>query len=108
MKTIDAVRLLRSVGAFPVLAHPLTVRISDLYSFIQTLTKEGLLGIEVEYDYSFWEIDRSSDEVREISGEWHLLQTGGSDYHGTIHFTELGSITVPIEIIDEMRKRVTT
>ena len=62
----------------------------------------------MEYDYSFMGMDSSSEEVRVISGEWHLIQTGGSDYHGTIHVTELGSITVPIEVIDEMRKKVAT
>ena len=108
MNALDAVRLLRSVGAVPVLAHPLTIKIPDLYSLIQTLVKEGLLGVEVEYDYSFMGMTRSSEEVREISQDWHLFQTGGSDYHGTIHVTELGSITVPIEVIDEMQKRVTT
>ncbi|MHA2360170.1 MAG: PHP domain-containing protein, partial [Candidatus Thorarchaeota archaeon] len=108
MGALDAVRLLRSVGAVPVLAHPLTVKVADLYSFIQTLVKEGLLGVEVEYDYSFMGMDNSSEEVKQISGDWHLLQTGGSDYHGTIHVTELGSITVPIEVIDEMRKKVAT
>ena len=108
MGALDAVRLLRSVGAVPVLAHPLTVKVPDLYSFVQTLVKDGLLGVEVEYDYSFMGMDYSSEGVREISRDWHLLQTGGSDYHGTIHVTELGSITVPIEIIDEMRKKVAT
>jgi predicted metal-dependent phosphoesterase TrpH len=108
MKALDVVRLLRSVGAVPVLAHPLTIKVPDLYSFIQTLVREGLLGVEVEYDYSFMEIDRSSEEVEEISREWHLIQTGGSDYHGSIHVTELGSITVPIEVIDEIRRKIVT
>lgn len=108
MKALDAVRLLRSVGAFPVLAHPLTVKAPDLYSFIQSLVKEGLLGVEVEYDYSFMGMNYSSNEVKEMSLDWHLLHTGGSDYHGTIHVTELGSTTVPIEVIEEMRMKVTT
>lgn len=108
MNARDAVRLLRSVGAFPVLAHPLTIKVPDLYPLIQTLVSEGLLGVEVEYDYSFMGMNRSSEEVREISNDWHMLETGGSDYHGTIHVTELGSITVPIEVIDEMRRKVTT
>jgi predicted metal-dependent phosphoesterase TrpH len=108
MKALDAVRLLRSVGAVPVLAHPLTIKVPDLYSLIQTLVNEGLLGVEVEYDYSFMGMNYSSEEVREISNDWHLFHTGGSDYHGSIHVTELGSITVPIEVIDEMQKKVTT
>ncbi|MGY5863853.1 MAG: PHP domain-containing protein [Candidatus Thorarchaeota archaeon] len=106
MKALDAVRLLRSVGAVPVLAHPLTVKVSDLYPFIQNLVKEGLLGVEVEYDYSFMGISESTEKVREISQDWHMIQTGGSDYHGTIHVTELGSVTVPVEVIDELQRKV--
>ncbi|MHA1951605.1 MAG: PHP domain-containing protein [Candidatus Thorarchaeota archaeon] len=106
MNALDAVRLLRSVGAVPVLAHPLTIKVGDLYSLIQTLVNEGLLGVEVEYDYSFMGMSYSSDKVREMSQDWHMIQTGGSDYHGTIHVTELGGITVSIEIIEEMRKKV--
>jgi hypothetical protein len=108
MKTLDVVKLLRSVGAVPVLAHPLTVKVPDLHSMIEALVNEGLLGIEVEYDYSHMRIDRSSGEVRKIIQNSDLLLTGGSDYHGTMHVTELGSITVPIEVIDELRKKVTT
>ena len=69
MRALDVVRLLRSVGAVPVLAHPLTIKVPDLYPFIQTLVREGLLGVEVEYDYSFMGIDGSSEEVEEISRE---------------------------------------
>jgi len=108
MNTLDVVKLLRSVGAVPVLAHPLTVKVSDLHSMIEALVNEGLLGIEVEYDYSHMGIDRSSEEVRKIIQNSDLLLTGGSDYHGTMHVTELGSITVPIEVIDELQKKVTT
>ena len=108
MKALDVVTLLKSVGAVPVLAHPLTVKVPDHRFMIEVLINEGLLGIEVEYDYSHMGMDHSSDEVRGIIHDLDLLQTGGSDYHGTIHVTELGSITVPIEIIDELRKKVTT
>ncbi len=108
MKTLDVVKLLRSIGAVPVLAHPLTVKVQDLHSMIEALVDEGLLGIEVEYDYSHMGIDRTSEEVRKIIQNSDLLLTGGSDYHGLIHATELGSITVPIEVIDELRKKVTT
>lgn len=102
METLETVKLLKSVGAVPVLAHPLTVKVQDLRSFIETLMNAGLLGIEVEYDYRFMGMHRISDEVREVIQDFDILQTGGSDYHGTIHYTELGSVTVPIEVIDSL------
>jgi predicted metal-dependent phosphoesterase TrpH len=104
MDTIEAVNLLRSVGAVPVLAHPLTVKVEDLRSFAETLMNAGLMGIEVEYDYSFMGLHRTSDEVREVIHDLDILHTGGSDYHGTIHYTELGSVNIPIEVIDSLEK----
>jgi predicted metal-dependent phosphoesterase TrpH len=104
MQTLEAIKTLRSAGAIPVLAHPLTIRVQDLRSFIKTLMNAGLLGIEVEYDYRFMETHRTSDEVRDVIQEMEVLQTGGSDYHGIVHYTELGSITVPVEVIDSMER----
>ena len=104
MKTLEAVKLLKSVGAVPVLAHPLTIEIQDLRSFVETLMTAGLLGIEVEYDYSFMGMNRTSDEVREVIQDLDILHTGGSDYHGTVHYTELGSVSVPIEVIDSLKR----
>lgn len=104
MKTLEAVKLLKSVGAVPVLAHPLTIEIQDLRSFVETLMTAGLLGIEVEYDYSFMGMNRTSDEVREVIQDLDILHTGGSDYHGTVHYTELGSVSVPIEVIGSLKR----
>jgi predicted metal-dependent phosphoesterase TrpH len=104
MKTLEAVKLLKSVGAVPVLAHPLTIEIQDLRSFVETLMTAGLLGIEVEYDYSFMGINHTSDEVRAVIQGLDILQTGGSDYHGTVHYTELGSVSVPIEVIESLKR----
>lgn len=104
MQALEAVKLLKSVGAVPVLAHPLTVKIQDLRLFIETLMNAGLMGIEVEYDYSFMGMHRTSDEVKEVIQGLDILHTGGSDYHGTIHYTDLGSVTVPIEVIDSLER----
>ena len=102
MQSIEAVRLLREARAVPVLAHPLTVKQQDLRVFIETLLDEGLMGVEVEYDYGFMGMHRKPDEVRDIIRGLDVVHTGGSDYHGAVHFTELGSVTVPIEVIDVM------
>lgn len=104
LDTVEAVKLLRSVGAVPVVAHPLTVKVQDLRSFVETLMNAGLMGVEVEYDYSFMGMHRASDEVREAIQDLNVLHTGGSDYHGTVHHTDIGSVTVPIEVIDSLEK----
>ena len=104
MQAFEAIRLLRSVRAVPVLAHPLTVKVDDLRALIETLMNAGLMGIEVEYDYSFMGMHRSSSEVKEMIEDLNILQTGGSDYHGTIHYTDLGSVTVPIEVVANLER----
>ena len=95
---------MKSVGAVPVLAHPLTVKVQDLRFFIETLLNVGLMGVEVEYDYSFMGMHRTPDEVRDLIQDLEILHTGGSDYHGTVHYTELGSVTVSTEVIDSLQK----
>jgi hypothetical protein len=104
MEAREAVRLFKKVGAVPVLAHPLTIRVLNLRSVIEDLMKEGLAGVEVEYDYGHIVMEFPDVDVKETIKNLGLIQTGGSDYHGTVHFTELGSITVPVEVIDELRR----
>lgn len=104
MDALEAVRLLKSVRAVPVLAHPLTIKVQDLRAFIMTLMDTGLMGVEVDYDYSFMGMYRSSDEVKDIIQGLDVLHTGGSDYHGTIHYTGLGSVTVHIDVIHDLEK----
>lgn len=102
MQSIEAVKLLRAARAVPVLAHPLTIKQQNLRTFIEILSGEGLMGVEVDYDYSFMGMHRNSDEVRELIQGLDVVRTGGSDYHGAVHFTELGSVTVPVEVIDTL------
>jgi len=104
MQTLEAVKLLKSVGTVPVLAHPLTIKVQNLRSFIETLMDAGLMGVEVEYDYSFLGMHRTSDEVRQVIQGLDILHTGGSDYHGTVHYTKLGSVTVPVDVIDSLER----
>ncbi|MFX1484979.1 MAG: PHP domain-containing protein [Promethearchaeota archaeon] len=104
MDAFEAIKILRSAGAVPVLAHPLTVKVQDLRSFVMTLIDTGLMGVEVDYDSSFMGMHRPADEVRNIIQGLDVLHTGGSDYHGTIHYTNLGGITVPIEVIHDLEK----
>ncbi|MFX1482355.1 MAG: PHP domain-containing protein [Promethearchaeota archaeon] len=104
MQAIKAIRLLKTIGAVPVVAHPLTIKVADLRGLMEKFVSEGLAGVEVEYDYAFMGMNRSPDEVRKIIQGLGVIQTGGSDYHGTFHFTKLGSITVPIEVVDEIQR----
>ncbi len=100
----EAISLLRSEGAVPVLAHPLTMRLPDLRSTLIKLRELGLLGVEIEYDYQHLHINVKPGEVRAIAEGLGLIETGGSDYHGDGAHRNLGSVTVPIHVVDNLRK----
>jgi predicted metal-dependent phosphoesterase TrpH len=104
LQTLEVVKLLRSAKAIPVLAHPLTIEVENLHSLLDRLVSAGLVGIEVEYDYSLMGIYHTSDELKEVIQNMNVIHTGGSDYHGTAHYTKLGSVTVPIATIDSLER----
>lgn len=78
---VDAIRLILAHGGVPVLAHPLLYALSrkQLRQLIEELKESGLMGIEAVYV-----LNRGSDEtyVRSLAGQYGLLVTGGSDFHG--------------------------
>ncbi|NHI84272.1 MAG: hypothetical protein EAX81_08235, partial [Candidatus Thorarchaeota archaeon] len=104
MSTIEAIGFLKEEGAVPVIAHPLSVGFPDLREFLIEMKKMGLLGVESEYNYRPMKVAVSSEDVGKASLGLNLIQTGGSDYHGNQLMAKLGSVTVPTEIIEKIRK----
>lgn len=73
----DAVRAIVADGGIAVIAHPGQL---DSYELIPELVDEGLGGIERHHP------DHTSEDLSKIdrlAEKYHLLVTGGSDYHGT-------------------------
>ncbi len=77
----DAVSLILKAGGFPVFAHPMRYHLS--WREIEVLTAElsgaGLQGMEVYYSSHTAEQSR---RLRSLCRLFHLLPTGGSDFHG--------------------------
>ena len=104
----DAIRLIRSHGGIPVLAHPLVYALSkkQLRQLVGSLKESGLKGIEAVYV-----LNRGSDEafVRSLAEQYGLLVTGGSDFHGKNKpHIALGtgikqSLAVPYELLEELK-----
>ena len=102
MGTVEAINLLRSVGAVPVVAHPLFIEKLNLRETLTDLKSKGLVGVEVEYQYIPRTIQFScTDLLAAISG-LGLIETGGSDYHGDSTHTEMGDAVVPLEVIRDL------
>jgi predicted metal-dependent phosphoesterase TrpH len=93
----EVIRLIRSAGGIPVLAHP-SYYTSD--SLIKQLVELGLEGLEAYYpEHSRALIGR----YRELAAAYRLVMTGGSDFHGPrTGRTELACVDVPEEVVTEL------
>ncbi|MGY5876682.1 MAG: PHP domain-containing protein [Candidatus Thorarchaeota archaeon] len=107
METCKAIGFLRSVGAVPVIAHPLAIETQDFAGFMREMVNAGVLGVEVEYDYEPMGISLSLDVIREAIHGLDLIETGGSDYHGEKWKHSIGDRTVSIEVIQKLKEMST-
>ena len=99
MTPLEAVELVLWANGLPVLAHPLTMR--DIETTVIELKLAGLVGIEAYYNgYTAEEIDA----LVRLAGEYNLITTGGSDYHGLEGITEatMGCVEVPVESAEQL------
>lgn len=78
----DAIRFLREIKAVPVLAHPLKeISPEALERLLPELKEAGLVAMETmhsSYD------DEKIAVSKAIAEKFGLLESGGSDFHGTI------------------------
>lgn len=97
----DAVRLIKSARGVPVLAHP--ANIGDLESrLLPSLVMVGLQGLECYYG----EYDEATvARLQKLADMYHLVPTGGSDYHGpNMHPTPLGGRYVPESAAERLER----
>jgi 3',5'-nucleoside bisphosphate phosphatase len=103
----EAVELMLSAGAVPVLAHPFTLNlgIEDVERFVDSLVEVGLKGIE-GYHGDLPEAEQ--EPLRALGRRRGLIVSGGSDYHGDMR-PDRGlpggrhHVICPEEALDELR-----
>ena len=100
--SLDAVRLLDSANALPVIAHPLTLPgLAALREELPELCQAGMVGLETYYGPYTRENERT---LLALAEEYNLIPTGGSDFHGpNIHPTPLGGRHVPYTAVERLR-----
>ncbi len=96
----DAVRIIRQAGGIAAWAHP---GLAQRDYLMGELVEAGLRGLEVYYP------EHTPDMVRHylaLARQYHLVVTGGSDYHGsgTGYRAELGEVTVPYDVVNQLRQ----
>ncbi|MBQ5977528.1 MAG: PHP domain-containing protein [Oscillospiraceae bacterium] len=76
-----SVEIIRESDGVPVLAHPFQYHLDDagLRELIEHCMDSGLMGIECRY--SGYNENRVA-YLQKLAGEYGLLTTGGSDFHG--------------------------
>ena len=105
----EAIRFIKSIGAVAVLAHPfLNLDEKGLRTFLPEAVKAGLDGMEVYYS-KFTPAETRLAEV--IAGEFDLLPSGGSDYHGDnkpdIRIgVGRGDLQIPSRVLEGLRSRL--
>ena len=97
-QTEDAIALLKRNHCLVVIAHPLLIKKVDYKELFQF----DIDGIEGFYNYSF---DVEEDVVR-VGDEYHILVTGGSDYHGPITRDSMGNAYVEDERAKVFLKKI--
>lgn len=93
LRVEDAIEVAHAAGGIAVLAHPGSyTRVRDVDNAVARMRDAGLDGIEVNYTYaqnrghygaSDVEVAALVAHFAELAVRLGLLQTGGSDYHGT-------------------------
>jgi len=104
----DAIRLIRRSGGIAVLAHPpyVTRDLRRLETLVSELIPLGLDGIEAYNNGASLEV---TDAVIKMARKYHLIVTGGSDFHGDPGTCiEIGKgfrgMRIPYTCVEEIRQ----
>ena len=82
LQLIDVIKELRRIGVLPVLAHPLQeLTDTELKELLPSAIDAGLVGMETMHSSYTPETIRLAEK---IASEFHLLPSGGSDFHGSV------------------------
>lgn len=105
---LETIAFLRSIRAIPVLAHPfLNLKTEeDLRSFLKEAAVSGLAAMETLYPAFSPE---TTALARTIAREFHLAESGGSDFHGQTkpHIqlgTGKGNLAVPVSFVEKLQQ----
>lgn len=95
-----AIQLIHDAGGVAVLAHPIYVK--DFVMLVERLACAGLDGIEVCYPEHTPDIEA---QARDLAHQYHLVMTGGSDFHGPGVKAMLGATLAPPGAVEALRER---
>lgn len=105
----ETIRFIKSMGAIAVLAHPfLNLNEAGLREFLPEAVRCGLDAMETMYaKYD----DQTTLLAKNIAAQYGILESGGSDFHGTAKpdialGTGRGDLFIPLKILDALKERI--
>lgn len=105
----EVIRFIKSIGAVAVLAHPfLNLDAQQLREFLPEAIACGLDAMETLYaKYD----PQTTALAKEIAAEFDLLQSGGSDFHGTAKpdialGKGRGELKIPYNFLEQLKTRI--
>lgn len=93
LTTKDGIDLLKRNHATTVLAHP--IFLTD--EMVKEIISFGVDGIEVYY------LNQDIEKYHKIAQTNHLIETGGSDYHGSMNDSEFGIPSITEEQFNHIK-----
>jgi len=104
-----SIEVIRRAGGVPVLAHPLTLGLSNkaLTKTLGEFRDMGLQGVEVYYSEHTPEMEQTYGSMARVLG---LAMSGGSDFHGDVNpkirmGIGFGRLRVPDELVEDLEAR---
>jgi len=106
----QSISVIKKAQGIPILAHPGIYEVSDREEFVKMCINAGIEGIEIEYPYAknrpyvdtqkaSWAQQYLPNFYRELSDQYDLIKSGGSDYHGGKKGLKIGEVEVPDEYL---------
>ena len=105
LQITDCIRMFRQRKIVSVLAHPLKdLTEAELRSCLPELVEAGLMALETHHSSCD---DEAIVLATEIAEEFHLLPSGGSDFHGLAKPNiqlglGKGNLRIPVSLLDDM------
>lgn len=103
----DTIAFIKSIGAVAILCHPfLNLKEEELLAFLPLAKEAGLDAMETVY--STYD-EETTQKAKRIAGEFGLLESGGSDFHGE-NKPDIsvgkgrGNLVIPLEFLEKMKK----
>ncbi|MCK4669946.1 MAG: PHP domain-containing protein [Nanoarchaeota archaeon] len=108
-----AIDVIKKANGVAFLAHPATYNDEDTAELIDFFVNLGGEGIETAYPYDKnrvgvpkEESDRKNQFLKKIANNKGLLETGGTDFHGSIRKVSLGETGISFEDFQKLKQYI--